>query len=312
MKRSHIVRAAVVAAAAVASVAALNIVRARRTERRNPPRGRFVNVGGTRLHFLDEGAGPPVVLLHGNAVTATDWKSSGVMDALSARHRVIAFDRPGFGYSSRPRSHIWDAAAQAALLHEALRRLDVGPAVIVGHSWGRLVALALALEHPEDCKRLLLISGYYFPSVRLDAAIFGATALPVAGDLVRYTVSPLLGTLLGPMMTAKVFAPSEADSAFTEQLAMALRPWQMRANAEEAALMVPSASAMRQRYHELTVPTAIIAGNGDRIVDVEQSLRLAEQLPESQLLLVDGAGHMAHYTAADTVAETIGVMAEAG
>jgi pimeloyl-ACP methyl ester carboxylesterase len=270
-----------------------------------------MDVGDARLHYTDEGDGPPVVLLHGNGVTAYDWKSSGLIDALVGTHRVIAFDRPGFGYSTRPRERVWTAAAQATLLHEALHSLDIDPAVIAGHSWGTLVALALALEYPVHCRRLLLISGYYFPTFRADVAIFGAPALPIAGDVLRYTVSPLLARLLAPALSAQLFAPADVHQAFAAELPMAIRPWQIRANAEDTALMVPSAALMEHRYKDLTVPVAIVAGAGDKVVSPAQSERLADEIPASEVLIIGGVGHMVHYTAKETITETIAVMANA-
>lgn len=251
------------------------------------------------------------MLLHGNGVTAHDWKTSGVIDALVGSHRVIAFDRPGFGYSTRPRRHVWTAAAQAALLHEALHTLAVDPAVIVGHSWGTLVALALALEYPAHCRRLLLISGYYFPTFRADVAVFGAPALPILGDVLRYTISPPLGRLLAPALSAQLFAPADVDPAFAAELPMAIRPWQIRANAEDTALMVPSAARMERRYKDLTVPVAIVAGADDKVVSPAQSERLADEIPASELLVIGGVGHMLHYAAKEKITETIAVMANA-
>ena len=89
-------------------------------ERDNPPRGKFVEVDGVRLHYLERGSGPALVLLHGNGVYATDFEYSGLIDKLSERYRVIAFDRPGYGYSERPRTTLWTPDAQARLLHHAM------------------------------------------------------------------------------------------------------------------------------------------------------------------------------------------------
>src|SRR5688572_12489016 len=105
---------AAVLAAGVAA-AAWNNARARRAERDHPPRGRFLEVDGVRLHYLERGAGPPVVLLHGNVVTAEDYLWSGVLDRVAERHRVVAIDRPGFGYSDRPKGWLWTPAEQAGL-----------------------------------------------------------------------------------------------------------------------------------------------------------------------------------------------------
>ena len=107
-------------AAALAASALYNAYRTRRAEREHPPAGRFVEVDGVRLHYLERGAGPPVVLLHGNVVTAEDWVLSGVLDRVAERHRVVAFDRPGYGHSDRPRGSAWTAAEQADLLRRAL------------------------------------------------------------------------------------------------------------------------------------------------------------------------------------------------
>jgi hypothetical protein len=111
-----------ITAAALAAAAVFNVYQARRVERRNPPRGRFIEVDGVRLHYLDQGEGPPVVLLHGNIVTAEDFAYSGLLDLAAEHHRVIAFDRPGMGYSDRPNGRLWTPRAQADLL----RRPAVG------------------------------------------------------------------------------------------------------------------------------------------------------------------------------------------
>src|SRR5439155_415703 len=78
-------------------------------------------------------------------------------------HRVIAFDRPGFGHSERPRNRIWTAEAQADLLWRALCEIAVHRPVIVGHSWGALVAIAMALRDQADTAGLSLLSGLLLP-----------------------------------------------------------------------------------------------------------------------------------------------------
>jgi hypothetical protein len=88
---------ALIGAAALGVLAVVNTAAARLAERRHPPTGRFIEVDGVRLHYSDRGEGSPVVLIHGNAVTGGDWDTSGVADLLLDEHRVIIFDRPGFG-----------------------------------------------------------------------------------------------------------------------------------------------------------------------------------------------------------------------
>ena len=258
-------------AAVLAAAALTNHALARRAERRNPPEGKFITVDGVRLHYIERGAGPVIVLLHGNGTMARDFVLSGVLDLLAKDHRVIAFDRPGFGFSERPRGRIWTAAAQAALLHKALPMLDARRPVVVGHSWGTLVALALGLHEPADVAGLVLLSGYYFPSVRADATLGSWPAVPVLGDILRYTISPLLGRLTAPMVYRKLFAPSPVGGRFASEfpLELAVRPSQIRAGAAEGRLMVPGAARLAGHYPELSIPVAIVAGLGDKIVDCD-------------------------------------------
>src|SRR5438445_724921 len=90
-----------------------------------------------------------------------------------------------------PNLNALDAAQQPELLHKALQQLGVERPVVVGHSWGTIVALALAERHQADVAGLVLLSGYYFWTLRPDVLLVVAGALPVLGDVLRYTVSPL-------------------------------------------------------------------------------------------------------------------------
>lgn len=276
-------------------------VKARRAERENPPEGQFLVVDGVRLHYAEQGEGPVVVLLHGNAVALGDMEASGLMDALAARHRVIAFDRPGFGHSTRPRDRIWTPSAQADLFAKALQQLGVDSAFVVGHSMGTMVAAALALNQPQRVRGLALLGGYYYPSARIDALLVAPVALPVVGDVLRYTATPLAARAMLGKMVKVMFSPRPVPSVFHAVLSreMMLRPVQLRADAEDGTLMVPGALSVHNRYGELAnLPMLLVAGADDRVVDPEsQSGRLHSELPHSTLEMVPDAGHMVHYDA---------------
>ena len=296
------------AGAAAVGAAAFNLVRARRAEEANPPEGSFVEVDGVRLHYVERGKGPPVVLLHGNGTMIQDWLASRVFDALAATHRVVAFDRPGFGHSGRPRSRVWTPPAQARLIAAALKKLGVGEATIVGHSFATLVAAEMGLDRRDVAGSLVLIGGYYYPSVRMDAALASPQALPVIGDAICHIVSPFLGTAMKPGMEAQIFAPAPVPAAWRAlfPFEMTLRPSQLRAGAAEAALIVPAAASIAPRLGGLDLPVTLVAGDGDKVVSTsDQSERLAGDLAGSELLVVKGAGHMVHHTAKDAVVSAI-------
>ena len=297
------------------ALATANYALARRAERRNPPDGRFIQIDGVRLHYTDRGTGSAVILLHGNGTMARDFELSGLIGLLAKDHRVIAFDRPGFGYSKRPRDRIWTAEAQAILLWRALCEIGVHRPVIVGHSWGALVAIAMALRHPADTAGVTLLSGYYYPSARRDVAMMLWPTVPVLGDIMRYTISPLLGRVMAPALFRAMFAPASVSAQFKHgfPVELAVRPWQIRAAAAEAGLMIPQAARLARKYEALSLPVLVIAGLQDNVVDFgRQSRRLAGELPKGTLRPISGAGHMVHHTAPEQVANAIRELAQSG
>ncbi|MBO1075227.1 alpha/beta fold hydrolase [Roseomonas marmotae] len=298
-----------VAAALLGGMALANAVASRQAVRRHPPKGRFLEVDGVRLHYLDRGAGPAtIVLLHGNGAMTEDFGSSGLIDILARRHRVIAFDRPGFGHSSRPRGRVWSAGAQARLLWTALHALGIARPVLTGHSWGALVAQAMAAQHPRETAALVLLSGYHIPGPRPDVLPPSLLALPLLGDLLCHTVAPLLNAFLLPRLYRRIFAPAPVSPNFRHGFpsALVLRPGQLRASAGDTALMIPSAAAQLRQLRRLTMPVIIAAGEEDRIVDTAgQSAALHARIPGSRFRNLPGCGHMIHHSATGEVARAI-------
>jgi pimeloyl-ACP methyl ester carboxylesterase len=171
-----------------------------------------------------------------------------------------------------------------------------------------MVALALALDHPRLVKALVLVSGYYFPTPRTDVAFFAPPAIPVIGDVLRWTIAPLIGQLIKNSVIRKVFAPQRVPRRFSAEFptALSLRPGQIRASLGELALMVPSAAANAPRYMDLSIPVTIMAGTADKISDPHrQSARLHETIRHSHLILLPGVGHMVHHVAPDEVVDAI-------
>ena len=286
----------------------------RRAEREYPRTGKSVTVRGVRLHFIDTGGADPVlVLLHGNGAMIADMEISGLVNEAAKRYRVIAFDRPGYGYSERPRDRAWGAKEQADLFRQAFAQLGFVRPLVFGHSWGTQVALSLALDHPDSVGGLVLASGYYFPTARADGILAAPAALPLLGDLLRHTISPLIARMTAPAMFRKMFAPQPVPPRFSAEFPtrLTLRPSQLRASSEETMAMAPTAAGLEGRYHELDVPVCIMAGGEDGIVDTgHQSIRLHGVIRQSELRVLPGLGHMLHYFATDQVVRAIDAVAK--
>ena len=235
-------------------------------ERKNPPVGKFIECDGVRVHYREWGdeTAPCVVLFHGNGAMIQDFTISGLVDLLSRRNRVLCFDRPGFAHSQRPRWRIWTPHAQAALFVKALEQIGVRDPVVFGHSWGTLVAVALGLREDYSVRGLVLASGYYFPTWRLDVWLLSGPAVPVLGDLFRYTVAPIISLAILPVMLRKIFAPHPVPQAFKREfpISLALRPKQLRAAAEESALLIPAAAQLQSQYSRIKCPAAPTSARG--------------------------------------------------
>jgi len=307
LRRHPIITVAAAATLLLAAAALVNRQLAKKAQRDNPPKGRFIEVDGVRLHYVERGSGRPLVLFHGNGSMIQDFESSGLIDLAAKTYRTIVFDRPGFGHSSRPRDVVWTPSVQADLFRKALERLGVERAIVLGHSWGAAVAVALATKHPSLVEALVLASGYYYPSARTDVATSLPSALPGLGDILNYTVSPIAARLLWPAMLRKMFGPSQVPKKFAAfPMEMTVRPSQMRAAAAEAAMMVPTALMASKGYNGLDMPTVIIAGDGDRLIDInQQSARLHDEIKQSSLRRVAGAGHMIQQSATSDVMAAI-------
>jgi len=233
---------------------------------------------------------------------------SGLVQRLAKHHRVLAFDRPGFGHSERPRDRLWTAAEQAKLVHGAFSQLGVVQPIVLGHSWGTLVALELALRASAAVQKLVLVSGYYFPTARVDVAIAAPPAIPLIGDILRYTVSALAARLMLNKTVKAMFAPQPVPPQFLPALSreMLVRPVQIRANAEDAAFMIPAVVGLQKRYVEVTAPAVIFAGEADPVVQPDAHAgRLHSELSNSALHVLPSVGHMTHYVAQEEIVAAI-------
>jgi pimeloyl-ACP methyl ester carboxylesterase len=254
------------------------------------------------------------VLLHGNGSMIQDFESGGLLAMAAKKYRVIAFDRPGFGHSERPRATIWTPEAQADLIHAALSMIGISRVIVLGHSWGASVATALALKYPQDVGGLVLTSGYYYPSVRADVVLASGPAVPVRRrDALHACPDPRPDDVASRaaaqdfwarVNAAELRALPEGDGA-----ASITNPrHRSRVGADD-----PDAFSMRGDYAGLKMPLVIIAGDHDRLIEIDnQSARLHDDVTPSTFHRLRGVGHMVHQTAPAAVMSAIDEAAAAG
>lgn len=287
---------------------------------RHPPQGPFVEVAGGRIATIQAGPDPSprgtVVLLHGASANASD-PMEGVGRKLAARgFRVVAFDRPGFGWSDRlGNAEMATPAAQGRAIAEALDKLGIGPAIVLGHSWSGALAAAIALDHPERVSGLVLVAPVALPFPREYALpwywSFGLKP-PVLWFLTRTVAAPL-GLYYLPRMGGTVFKPQDAPADYVEtsRAALVLRPDTMRANIEDLVALPDALDVQSLRYGTITAPTVVVAGDADPVVLTEQQARpLSRKIPGATLVVLPGIGHMIQIVAAEALAAEIAALAD--
>lgn len=274
------------------------------------PIERTLDLGESRtLHFHQEGKGPDVVLLHGAMTTGHDWLHSEVHETLIKSGRVTVIDRPGHGLSRRPRFG-GTPREQADQIAEGLAQLGIRRAVLVGHSFGALVALALAERHPKLVSQLVLVAPLAFPEPRLlEHMTLAPRSLPIVGPLfAQFAEFTQLDRPAMDPLHQMMFSPGSVPSGWKESYPyeLILSADAMVAEGEDAASILPMSPAGTIDMRQIATPTRVLTGTSDRVVEDErQGKALARQLPHGSVMELEGAGHMLHHTHPDFVVAAV-------
>jgi len=258
---------------------------------------RFMDVNDVLVHFKLTGEGePPVILLHGFAASTFTWRD--VMPPLSEERLVVAYDRPAFGLTERPDPREIDGPnpygreAQAALVLGLMDAMEIDEAILVGHSAGGAIALDAALAYPDRVAGLVLV----------DAAVYTQGGLPAfLQPLLRTAPFRRIGPLVGRSFKQLGMNLAEQSwddpSKLTPQILDGYtRPLEVDGwdRALWELVLVTTPQNLPDRLDEVTMPVLVITGDNDQVVPTEDSVRLADELPNAELAVIAQAGHVPH------------------
>ena len=250
---------------------------------------------------------PPVVFIHGASANLND-QFVPLAPLLEGRAEMLFLDRPGHGWSGRAQGHD-SQHEQAALIAGLLDRLGIGPAIIVGHSFGGSIAAAFALAFPEKTKGLLFLAAATHPWPGGKTSwYYSLTRMPVVGWLFSETVVSLAGSIQMRGATECVFAPNAVPDDYIRraQIPLVLRPAAFRANAADVESLYGFALANAPRYPEIIAPAVVVSGDADTVVYEEiHSLGLARDIPNAELVWVRNLGHKPDWIAPDLAVAAI-------
>ena len=279
-----------------------------------PPIGELVTLeNGRRVHAFQTGSGPDLVLIHGASGNVRDFTFS-FADRVKDRYRVTVFDRPGLGYTDRANARVEGAFnsdaetpyEQALMLKQAAEKLGVERPIVLGHSYGGAVAMAWGLEYEPAA--LVVVSG---------------ATIPWSGGLgaqYRLLGSSLGGAIIAPIATAfatrsridtvteAIFEPQPVPEGYLDYVGpgLTLKQTAIRANARQVNNLHEQVSEMAPRYETVTVPVEIVHGAVDEVVPPQVHAEpLNNLLPNSNLTLLEGIGHMPHHWAPEAVEAAI-------
>jgi pimeloyl-ACP methyl ester carboxylesterase len=302
-----------------------NQYRTAQAEEAYPPLGSFVAVDGGRVHYIQEGSGPHLILLHGAGGNLREF-TFDLMGRLTDRYTVTAFDRPGLGYTDRvpgiPTGITATAGdspqAQAMMLREAASALGITDPIVAGHSFGGIVSYAWAVagldeDSPVNAKAIVSLAGVTMPwPGGLDpyytvngSAFGGVVTVPLISALVPSSVveNRIKGT----------FAPQTAPEGYADYIGagLTLRPDNFRANIRQVNTSRPQVVELSKRYPELTLPIEIVHGEADTTVPIHVHADEVEKIvPQVNTVRLPGVGHMPHHAAPDIVIAAIDRAAE--
>jgi pimeloyl-ACP methyl ester carboxylesterase len=239
--------------------------------------GKLVDVAGAPIHYVDEGGGPPVVLIHGFGGHTFSYRYQ-IAD-LSRDHRVVALDLLGYGYSGRTVDADYSLTAQAERVLGLMDALGIERASLVGHSMGGAVAMRVAAGHPDRVERLALV-----------ASVSGDAPPRFRGLRIMRPMLPLMSHIaVDRILRASFSDPSkitaEVRDAYTD-------PMRIRGSMDGLHRMMADAKRDEViKYERIIQPTLILWGEDERLLPGFMLDRLRQRLPRAELVTVIAAGH---------------------
>jgi len=264
-----------------------------------------VVVDGVALNYVSGGSGRPVVLIHGNPGSHHDY-TFAVFETLIQSYYVVAFDRPGHGYSERHDSVHTTVEVQARIIHDALQLLAIEKPVLVGHSWGGSLVLAAAVAYGKDLSGIVLLAPAAYPSVRVEWWSL-LPRVPLLGEFVVNTLTPFLGRAFVRKSLKQAYDPQDVQHDYAERSAeMWMSPEHIRACAYDERTLAASLRVLSEHYCDIEMPVVIVTGSGDRLLDPnEHAYPLQKAIRNSRLVVLPDTGHQLPQTQPEAVIAAI-------
>ncbi len=280
---------------------------AAKAERMVPASGRFIDVGGNRIHYVATGEGRPIVFVHGLGGQLHHF-GHPIFPMLPG-FRLIALDRPGSGYSVRAAGATARLPEQAAVVAGFIKALGLEKPLLVGHSLGGAVALTVALNHPDAISGVVALAPltHMEDEIRAEFKSLYITWKPKRWLISQTTAVPA-SLKFAPQTLDFVFGPQKwpQDYIIEGGGMLGLRPSHIYATSSDIVAIEKDLGEIEKRYGEISMPAGLMFGAADRVLDHERhGLSMRDKVARLDFVLIEGQGHMLQFTAKERVAEMI-------
>ncbi len=272
-------------------------------EKTHPPLGEFVSINGKRVHYVRQGEGPALILIHGAGGNLRDFTFE-LATKMAKTNEVVAFDHPGHGYTDPLHWRGESPGEQSELLHNAALEIGITSAIICGYSLGGAVSLAWALEHKVFVKGLLLVATASHPWPGGVGLLFSSAAHLLTAPFVVPEISAFAPVSIVERTVKSVFWPQKPPKGYLDYIGtgLSLRAHSVRANARQVARLKPHVTKMAAQYHTIEMPVEILHGKEDRSVYATlHSEALHRTNPNSNYTALSHIGHTSHHHAHDKI-----------
>ncbi len=267
---------------------------------------KFIDIHGERLAYYDEGSGEAVLLIHGMAGSSQTWRE--ILPRLAKKYRVIAPDLLGHGQSAKPRTD-YSLGAFAVGLRDLLDELEVTSATVVGHSLGGGIAMQFLYQHPDYCRRLVLISS---GGLGQDVGWILRMLSAPGAELVMPVIAPKFvlnaGNSVKSWLTSMgLRSPRGAEiwNAYSSFSDPSTRESFLRTLRSVVDYRGQSVSALNRLQLRADMPTLAIWGEDDNIIPVDHAYAALQARPDCRLEVLPSVGHFAHVEAPAQVVDLI-------
>jgi pimeloyl-ACP methyl ester carboxylesterase len=243
--------------------------------------GQLIDIDGYSVHYVDQGAGPAIVLIHGFGGHTYSYRH--LIPNFARDHRVIAVDLKGYGYSERNASAGLSRSAQVAMLAALIKKLGVERATFVGHSMGGGIAQRFAIAHPEMVDALVLV-----------ASVSGEDVMPrramPPGPLVKLVVPVMAQFAASRMLRGSFYDPATLTDDVRDAY---MGPVRIKGSMDGlVAIMRDGASDPPIDISTITQPVLLLYGAHDKIVPIEVGQRIRDRITQARMVIVEKAGHL--------------------